>query len=647
MRVVQLAIKNFRGIKSAKLNFDGHTLLVGANNVGKSNVCEALELALGVDRLKRFPPVEEFDFHNARYLDKSTNPPTPIPIEIEVVLTHLSEELSLRCADKTEHWHTTERRLLGEGEVDLVDHPAVEECLRIQTIARYNAEEDEFEAKSVFCGGAPKPDGQPVEVSRSIRQLFGFSYLRALRTGSRALSLERGTLLDLILRRRNIRTGIWENAIEQLRGLDPPIDEGAADLVPVLENIEKRLAQYIPLNAEGRATQLYVSQLSREHLRRTISFFLRTEAGQEAVPFQNVGAGTLNTLVLALLSFIAETKKDSVVFAMEEPEIAVPPHTQRRIANYLLGSSDQCFVTSHSPYVIERFEPEQIRILRKENDATLVAKELRVGEALKAKTYRRHSRRWFAEAMLGRGVIVGEGITERDIVLAAAEKLEANDPDACYPLDLSGVSVMSVDGEGALAGFGEFFADLGIKAYALFDAKPMKPEVKDRIEKAYAYPCQTKYRGAEKLLIEECPVNRLWQLLEEIRDSSEKPGLVPIGAMPTAEETKKIAGSLLQNDKGSGYAGRLIELCEVAELPPTIVDFMRRVYEEFKKPEPVPPLEDLGTPATATAEGVGAAEKVAPMVASDAAAIPAGGATPAEAAEAGNAAPEVDKGALG
>jgi predicted ATP-dependent endonuclease of OLD family len=40
---------------------------------------------------------------------------------------------------------------------------------------------------------------------------------------------------------------------------------------------------------------------------------------------------------------------------MEEPEIAVPPHTQRLIAEYLLNHTTQMFVTSHSPYVIERF----------------------------------------------------------------------------------------------------------------------------------------------------------------------------------------------------------------------------------------------------------------------------------------------------
>lgn len=590
MKVVRLSIRNFRGVKSATLHFGGHTLLVGANNVGKSTVCEALELALGLDRLKRFPPVEEFDFYNACYLDKTTVPPTPIPIEIEVILTDLSEALALHCVGRTESWHLEERRLLGTGEAALVDAPRIVECLRIRTVAYYDAEEDEFKANSVFCSGPTKEDGKPKDVPRALRQLFGFVYLRALRTGSRALSLERGSLLDLILQRNNVRTGIWETTIDRLRALDPPIDEGAANLAPILANVEKRLAQYIPLEGGGeRATQLFVSQLSREHLRKTISFFMKAEPDQAPVPFQEMGTGTLSTLVLALLSFIAETKRDSVVFAMEEPEIAVPPHTQRRIANYLLASADQCFVTSHSPYVIERFEPEQIRILRKEAGATLIGRELRVGDAIKPKTYRRHARRAFSEAILGRGVVVGEGITERDIILAAAAKLEQAD-EANYPLDLSGVSVLSVDGEGGLAEFGEFFYDLGISAYALFDAKPIPQAQQERIDRAYRHACQSKYVGAEALLIAECPAKRLWELLVEVRNSGAKPGLVPAGdAQPPDDQVRTLAKTLLANDKGSGFAGRLIELCDVAELPPTVVALLKKIYAEFRRPETVPP----------------------------------------------------------
>jgi len=35
MRILNLKIENFKGVKNADLTFDGHTLLVGLNNVLK------------------------------------------------------------------------------------------------------------------------------------------------------------------------------------------------------------------------------------------------------------------------------------------------------------------------------------------------------------------------------------------------------------------------------------------------------------------------------------------------------------------------------------------------------------------------------------------------------------------------------------
>src|SRR5438552_17815770 len=110
MRVSRLTIENFRGISSAELFFYGHTLLIGGNNVGKSTVCEALDLVLGPDRLSRFPPVEEFDFYNAVYLVEISD--DEVQIEMEVTLISLLEEVANECAPLSHHWHIDRMRLL-------------------------------------------------------------------------------------------------------------------------------------------------------------------------------------------------------------------------------------------------------------------------------------------------------------------------------------------------------------------------------------------------------------------------------------------------------------------------------------------------------------------------------------------------------
>lgn len=602
MRVVRLTIERFRGVKNATLDFSGHTLFVGVNNVGKSTVCEALDLVLGPDRLARFPAIEEFDFYNSQYLDPQGNPQ---PLKVEVLITDLSPELQNACGVHLEFWHEAERRVLQRGEIELANSPPAVPCLRLETVGRYDPDEDEFEANTYFSHGTFRTDAQPEVVNKRIKRLIGFIYLRTLRTGTRALSLERNSLLDIILRVQGVRTGLWERAIARLRNLTPPIGNDAQELTPVLQNIEQRLQQYIPLQSPGDATGIYVSQLTREHLRKTLSFFLSTNADQSPVPFHESGTGTLNTLVLALLSFIADAKPDDVIFAMEEPEIALPPHTQRRIANYLLNDTAQCFVSSHSPYVIERFEQNQIHILRRDAAGALTATTISQAATLNPNHYKRHARRGVSEAMLGNGVIVAEGVTEYSALQAVAGKLEESDA-TLWPLDLAGVTIFSVDGDGDIPTFGAFFKALGLKTFAFYDKKTRTAEKNAEYAANFNIPRETAYDGIEKLLVAETPPDRHWQMLEALRNSGVQGNLGVPAARPAAEQLSQLMYNALKSNKGNGYAGQLIDLCAPTELPQTITTFLREVYALYPKPQRPPVLPPVAKPAAGAASPAGA-----------------------------------------
>jgi putative ATP-dependent endonuclease of OLD family len=584
MKVSRLSLKNFRNIKNADLNFDGHTLLVGANNVGKSTICEALELALGPDR-QSSPVVEEFDFYNAAYLDENEE---PIDIRIEILLTDVTPTVEKVCGNHLERWDPTSRRILTQGDIDQVDGLAFVWCLRLLTIARYNKEEDEFVATTHYAKDYNPEDEEDSHVPRTIKRNFGFLYLRALRTGSRALSLERGSLLDVILRIQSLQTGIWEHVRRRLEMLDPPIDEGTTELTPVLQTIEARLAEYISIAKPGEATRLFVSQLTREHLRKTLSFFISVTEDQKPVPFQDVGTGTLNTLVLALLSIIAELKEkkaENVIFAMEEPEIALAPHTQRRIATYLLTKTTQCFVTSHSPYVIETFDPDQIVILRRDDKAEVTGKKVTLSADIKAKTYRRYIRRGFAEAMLGSGVIIAEGITEQLALQAVAEKLEAATHDK-YPLDLSGVTIITTDGDGSIPEFGRFFGSLDLPTFAFFDKKVRSQKDQDAFNLAnFQILYEIPHAGMEDLLADEVPLKHQWDYLEHIRDSGiASKNIIPT-TRPSDDMVRDLTRQVLKDGKGWGRAADLIERCNIEALPPTIVGFLNKIYVRFPRPK--------------------------------------------------------------
>jgi putative ATP-dependent endonuclease of the OLD family len=590
VKVVQLKIENYRGIQSADLKFDGHALLVGSNNVGKSTVCEALDLVLGPDRLNRFPPIEEFDFYNGIYLqaaEKEGEGPIPVKLRVEVLLIELSAEVQKRCGGHLEFWHLSEKRLLTEGEAGVATPGTSIPCLRLETVGQYSPDEDEFEAETLYTHSPSAPEGEKDSVRRDIKRLFGFLYLRALRTGTRALSLERGSLLDVLLRLQKVKTGLWEQTIARLKALD--IEKDATELEPVLTAIEERLSNYLAPTKTGRKTKLYVSQLTREHLRKTMAFFLAMREDQETVPFQQAGTGTLNTLVLALLSFIAELKPDSVIFAMEEPEIAVQPHTQRRIADYLLFKTKQAFVTSHSPYVIERFTSQNTFLLTRTAGGGIEAMCVADATGLKENDYKRYARRGLAECMLGRGVILVEGLTEFHAFPVLARCLEAQD-SSLNPLDLAGVSVFDAESDDSIPKFARFFQALGLKTFGFYDAKKRKPEDKQKFAAVLDVNEEHPYKGFEGLLAAEVPAARLRSFLQTLLDSGIDAAHYRIPITLPADDTviRKLVTSVLSSTKGAGWAARLLEQCQPNELPKTAVDFLKQIYGFFPAPVATP-----------------------------------------------------------
>lgn len=588
MKVCKLEINNFRGVKVAHLYFDHHNLLVGKNNIGKSTICEALDLVLGPDRLNKINPIDEYDFYNGEYYSEIGENPQ---IVIDVYLIDMSTELKSVFGSHLTFWNLREKRLLGIGEIDEVDDKEVDDCLHLRFIGRYEPEEDEFLANTYYVDTeGNEDDDQLKEVYKSKKRLIGFLYLRALRTGRRALSLERGTLLDILMRVGELRPKFWEDTRNKLKNLNPPLEDDIGALRTVLDGLEERIGLYIPLPNENSATSLHVSQLTREHLRQTLSFFVKTTKNQTPVPFQRLGTGTLSTLVFAMLSAIAELKKENVIFAMEEPEIAIPPHTQRRIVSYLLDSTNQSFITSHSPYVIERFNPEDIIILNKNEGGEMISSGILEVEKIKLKTYRSKIRHFIAEAILGNAVIIGEGLCEVEVLSIVSNTMEQN--PANYPLDLSGVTIFDAGGDGQILKFAKFFKAIGLRTYAFFDYLERKPEIIQDFDETFDYYKQIDYKGIEKLLIDEVSVDIQWSFLLDL-DSE---GLLPhnINVVPdNREEPAKIKDTvfkMLKGNKGESFAAKLVLMCSEEELPISLVTFFRNVYERNPKPADVSPF---------------------------------------------------------
>ena len=623
MKVRYLRVQNFRGIEAGEVHFQPHTLLVGGNNVGKSTICEALDLVLGQDRLYRRPVVDEHDFFLGRYADDDDN---PVEIRIDAVLIDLSDEERRRFGDQhLRLWDSETDAFIDEGDDAEAQAEAetVDWALPVCFIARYDKDEDDFVGQTFFCH--PEPDADDLDddrkaelgagltvFGRTHKRLVGYVYLRAHRTGSRALSLQRGSLLDTILQLSGDGSAaMWKDTLARLTDLTPAVGD-VPQLAEVRKDLRERLGRFVNMAPSDDAAAFFASDLTRQHLREVVRLFVATQPSEHLVPYTRQGTGSINLLVFALLTIIAELKgSQSVIFAMEEPEIALPPHTQRRVTRYVLREMGQSIVTSHSAPVIEQFEPDSIVMLHREG-ARLIGSPIDASK-VKRKTFMTE-RRQFAEAILARGVLVVEGSTEAIVYPAVSSALESFRGDYTH-LDFAGVSVFTASGDGDVDRYGPIFTALGKKTYGSSD-KPNSTPSADAIANRDAFDqfWESPESGIENVLIKGIPVETQRRFLDEVSGRADYPSSYPYDATMADDDVPGLVFKVLKARKGEAfaYAAVLVEQCETeAELPAELVAILVKIDADLKT-EPAP-----STPEAAVVAAV--IEAVAP----DASASPA------------------------
>ena len=501
MKVFCLNISNFRGIAAATVLLPNHAVLIGDNNTGKTTLLEAIDLVLGPDRLNRRPPIDEHDFFLGKYLANATEAAGEAVesegadanlgaaqaegaaaddgmvdlidgvmgeaprIEVEVTITDLNEEQKGRFGDYIEFWDSATDTLYDEPKPAGTDAATITEALRVTFHGWYDPEEDDFEGKTYFTRSLTESEN-PVPFSKRDKQVCGFLYLRSLRTGSRALSLERGSLLDIILRLKEVRPQMWEDTIGTLADYSVASDPELG-ISGVLESINTALKKYVP-KEWGIEPHLKVSNLTREHLRKVITAFIATGEGNHAAPFYRQGRGTINMLVLAMLSQIAEDKQN-VIFAMEEPETAIPPYAQKRIVHEIRKLASQTLFTSHSPYVLEEFALDETVVLGRNADGLLRQAAVALPDSIKLKAYRQNFRTRFSEGLLARRILVSEGATEAAAFPVVCRRLAELNSDTYSSLEALGICTVDAGGQGNIPDMAMLYREIGKHVFAICD----------------------------------------------------------------------------------------------------------------------------------------------------------------------------------
>ena len=196
MRICQLEIENFRGIKKGKVVFPDHAVLFGPNNVGKSSIIEALALLFERERLTR--QVSDWDFHGG----------SPKP-ESRFFIIGTITDFAAPPYDEPENfpkwflgdaarpvWWQPEARVVSVA----LDRPAAAKlACQIALCVRYEEESCEFEPIRYFYHGPCDPFTDSVtKLPAALLQELGVFLLPGNRQWDKLLSFGSSSFLKVL-----------------------------------------------------------------------------------------------------------------------------------------------------------------------------------------------------------------------------------------------------------------------------------------------------------------------------------------------------------------------------------------------------------------------------------------------------------------
>lgn len=363
MKLVDIAIKNFRGIRSLQLPLDNLTVLIGENNTGKSSVLEAIRLVLarglGIRRGGQFT---EYDFH---LKDAGSTPQSADPIAITL---HFAEERENEWTDSIVQQLNEVIQLGRDG----LNH------IWLRTKGVFLTDSGVFETNWSFLNAREEELILRNTAPRSLLSNFvPLFFLSALRDASQEFG-QRGQFWSGFLKSIQLPDDERQQIEDKLREVNTTVIGADAGLTEVTQKIAEA-GRLVPLDSADPVTLEAIPTRIFDMVGK-IQVHLKSRYGAK-LPLHRHGEGTQSLAVLMLFqAFTAVNLSDSYspeatpILALEEPEAHLHPSAIRSLGSFLESISGQVLVSSHSGDLVSRVPITALHRLYKKNGETLVGK---------------------------------------------------------------------------------------------------------------------------------------------------------------------------------------------------------------------------------------------------------------------------------
>lgn len=445
MKLHNITVRNFRGIRELEVPLGGFVCLVGKNNAGKSTVLNSIRAVL--DDTYSF---SETDRHDSNY-------------KVEIIL---------ECSYFDQPDVQTSRIAAGD-------------IIQIETKLRttYEGAKVKFwqwqpdRSPDVAPGADEAGDWAELKTTdlANVRSHFPLVYVPAVRDASDDTKTTATSILGRLLAEALQAEGLTAE-LEALskrlnKQVDDPNDSTPIARLPGLAELEAGISAELARRFPGASAELEFSILKPKSLVDGAS--LKLDDGFRGA-VESKGDGFKRALIAALLHVRATSKQGSgagFVLLYEEPELFLHPSAQSELADDLreLSMKQPVIVTSHSPLIAAASKAPRIVKITRESSASssTQAKAVDMSDVKHLDVFRflRHSN---ADAALFADIVIlVEGDTDALVLRKVAQIAVEAEPE--LRRSMHSVSFVPVGGKTSFREFRKFFQQFGVQCWTVAD----------------------------------------------------------------------------------------------------------------------------------------------------------------------------------
>jgi len=419
--IVAARVRDFRSLANIEVHLNDLTVLVGANNAGKTSFLDALFAAVGVGR-------KSVTADDVRLAPGETTAPNTREVIIDVMLRPVGTNGdALDAYPEGSFWTSL------WGTAGIASDAEFREFTAIRTTLKWNHVRGEYVLERRFLkewrpfNDWATAETQDRQVTAAQLEPLALHYIDAKRDLDEDLRKP-----GSFWRRLTEDLGLPAEEVADMENTLSSINEQIVSKSAILRHITKNLAdlQAVVASDSGAVEVAPVARRLRD-LSKGVDVSFNT-AGAQSFPLSRHGMGTRSLAALLVFRAYASWRNSQTaesgnkvhsVLALEEPESHLHPQAQRSLFSHIKQVTGQRIVSTHSPYFAGQAKLEELRLFRKSKGDTTVT-SLDTG-ALDNDDVRKlqygviDSR---GDILFTRGLVLFEGQTEEQALPVYADK---------------------------------------------------------------------------------------------------------------------------------------------------------------------------------------------------------------------------------